>query len=71
MIVTKRESTHKLKQTQTQAWSLAGEEAVAYSLARGEAAAVTRKSGEVALLHHPRARTLKHLIPAKCAINIT
>ena len=36
-----------MKQTQTPAWSLAGEEAVAYSLARGKAAAVTRESGEV------------------------
>ena len=39
--------SHKLKQTQTHAWSLVGEEAVAYSLARGKAAAVTRESGEV------------------------
>ena len=37
-----------MKQTQTHAWSLAGEEAVSYSLARGKAAAVTRESGEVA-----------------------
>ena len=36
-----------MKQTQTHAWSLAGEEAVAYSLARRNAAAVTRESGEV------------------------
>ena len=40
--------SHKMKQTQTQAWSLVGEEVVAYSLARGKAAAVTRESGEVA-----------------------
>ena len=37
-----------MKQTQTQAWSLAGEEVVAYSLARGKAAAVTQENGEVA-----------------------
>ena len=37
-----------MKQTQTHAWSLAGEEAVAYSLVRGKAAAITRESGEVA-----------------------
>ena len=40
--------SHKMKQTQTHVWSLAGEEAVSYSLARGKAAAVTRESGEVA-----------------------
>ena len=39
--------SHKMKQTQTHVWSLAGEEAVSYSLARGKAAAVTRESGEV------------------------
>ena len=37
-----------MKQTQTNVWSLAGEEAVSYSLARGKAAAVTRESGEIA-----------------------
>ena len=37
-----------MKQKQTHAWSLAGEEAVAYSLVRGKAAAVTLESGEVA-----------------------
>ena len=37
-----------MKQTQTHAWSLAGEEAVAYWLAGKKAAAVTRDSGEVA-----------------------
>ena len=37
-----------MKQTQTHAWSLAGEEAVSYSLTRGKAAAVTRESGAVA-----------------------
>ena len=36
-----------MKQTQTHAWSLAGEEAVTYSLARGKVVAVTRESGEV------------------------
>ena len=48
-----------MKQTQTHAWSLAGEEAVSYSLARGKATAVTRESGEVAsnLLHLGRAGT--------------
>ena len=40
--------SHKVKQTQTHAWSLAGEEAVAYSLARGKAASVTRESRKVA-----------------------
>ena len=37
-----------MKQTQTHAWSPAGEETVAYSLARRKAAAVTRESVEVA-----------------------
>ena len=37
-----------MKQTQTHAWSPAGEEAVAYSLARRNAATVTLESGEVA-----------------------
>ena len=56
-----------MKQTQTHAWSLAGEEAVSYSLAKEKAAAVTRESGEVAhsgmlsdassLLHLGRAGT--------------
>ena len=45
-----------MKQTQTHAWSLAGEEAVAYSLARGKAAAVTRESGEVAACSLARER---------------
>ena len=59
--------SHKMKQTQTHAWSLAGEEAVSYLLARGKEAAVTRESGEVArsgmlsgsssLLHLGRAGT--------------
>ena len=44
-----------MKQTQTHAWSLAGEEAVEYSLARGKAAAVTRESGEVAAYSLARA----------------
>ena len=37
-----------MKQTQTHAWSLAGEEAVSYLLTRGKAAAVTWESGAVA-----------------------
>ena len=38
-----------MKRTQsTNAWSLAGEEAVAFSLEGGEAAPVTRESGEAA-----------------------
>ena len=45
-----------MKQTQTHAWSLAGEEAVAYSLVRGKAAAVTRESGEVAVCSLVRER---------------
>ena len=45
-----------MKQTQTHAWSLAGEEAVAYSLARGKAATVTRESGEVAACSLARER---------------
>ena len=48
--------SHKMKQTQTQAWSLAGEEAVAYSLARGKAAAVIRENGEVAACYLARER---------------
>ena len=48
--------SHKMKQTQTQAWSLAGEEVVAYSLARGKAAAVTRENGEVAACSLARER---------------
>ena len=47
--------SHKMKQTQTHVWSLAGEEAVSYSLARGKAAAVTRESGEVAAYSLARA----------------
>ena len=47
--------SHEMKQTQTHAWSLAGEEAVAYSLAREKAAAVTRESGEVAACSLARA----------------
>ena len=48
--------SHKMNQTQTHAWSLAGEEAVAYSLARGKAAAVTRENGEVAACSLARER---------------
>ena len=47
--------SHKMKQTQTHVWSLAGEEAVSYSLARGKATAVTRESGEVAAYSLARA----------------
>ena len=47
-----------MKQTQTHAWSLAGEEAVAYSLARGKAAAVTRESGEVVACSLARQQSL-------------
>ena len=48
----------EMKQTQTHAWSPAGEEAVAYLslLARGKAAAVTRESGEVAACSLARER---------------
>ena len=45
-----------MKQTQTHAWSPAGEEAVPYSLARINAAAVTRESGEVAACFLARER---------------
>ena len=45
-----------MKQTQTHAWSPAGEEAVAYSLARRNAAAVTLESGEVAAYFLARKR---------------
>ena len=45
-----------MKQTQTHAWSPAGEEAVAYSLARRNAAVVTRESGEVAACFLARER---------------
>ena len=48
--------SHKMKQTQTHAWSLAGEEVVAYSLARGSAAAATRENGEVAACSLARER---------------
>ena len=46
-----------MKQTQTHAWSLAGEAAVAYLLARGKAAAVTWESGEVAACSLARERS--------------
>ena len=52
-----------MKQTQTHAWSLAGEEAVAYSLARGKAAAVTRESGEVAVCSLARERRRQQSLP--------
>ena len=52
-----------MKQTQTHAWSLAGEEAVAYSLARGKAAAVTRESGEVAACSLARERRREQSLP--------
>ena len=45
-----------MKQTQTHAWSLAGEKAVAYSLARGNAAAVTREREDVAVYSLVRER---------------
>ena len=45
-----------MKQTQTHAWSPAGEEAIAYSLARRNVAAVTRESGEVAAYFLARER---------------
>ena len=45
-----------MKETQTHAWSPAGEEAVAYSLARRKAAAVTRESVEVAACFLARER---------------
>ena len=45
-----------MKQTQTHAWSLAGEIAVTYSLARENVAAVTRGSGEVAAYSLARKR---------------
>ena len=50
--------SHKLnmKQTQTQAWSLAAEEVVEYSQARGKAAAVIRENGEVAACSLARER---------------
>ena len=51
-----------MKQTQTHAWSLAGEEAVAYSLARRKAATVTRESGEVAACFLARERRRRQSI---------
>ena len=54
-----------MKQTQTHAWSLAGEEAVAYSQARGKAAAVTRESGEVAACSLARERRRQPLGPRR------
>ena len=58
--------SHKLKQTQTQAWSLAGEEVVAHSLARGKAAAVTRENGEVAACSLARERRQQSLALGPC-----
>ena len=57
--------SHKMKQTQTHVWSLAGEKAVSYSLARGKAAAVTRESGEVAAYSLARAVSCTWAVPRR------